>query len=90
MKSPLKSFLLWVCLPFSALAADPTTPMIDIEPKLLNPPPQASQVVMPTEDTHATAMPGSASDDFAFVNKDPKGGGPVPRTESALPHLEGF
>lgn len=91
MKPPLKSLLLWVCLPFSALAADQSTPMADIEPQLLSTPVQARKVIVPLEDVPDPAMAGSASDDFAFVNKGPTGNGSTATgPAAAMPYLEGF
>lgn len=90
MKSFLKSLVLSACLPFTALAADQSTPMADIEPKPLHAPSRASQAAMLAEEAPAPAMGGSASDDFAFVNKDPKGNAALSGSEVVLPHLEGF
>ena len=64
--------------------------MADIEPQSLHAPSRASQAAMPAEEAPAPAMAGSASDDFAFVNKDPKSSAPLTGPEAALPHLEGF
>lgn len=91
MKLPLKSFLLWICLHFSALAADQGTPMADIEPQSLSSSPQASKFVAPAEEASAPAAAGSGLDDFAFTNKGSTGSGnPLTGPEAALPHLEGF
>ncbi len=90
MKSSLKSLLLWVCLSYSALAADLSVLMADIEPKPLNSPPQASKIVIPFDEAPETAEAGSALDDFAFANKAPNGSSPATGPAAAMPHLEGF
>lgn len=91
MKSLLTSLLLWVCLPLSALAADLSVPMADIEPKSHNSPSRASQLAMPLDEDPVPAEAGSASDDFAFVNKGSAGSGSTATgPAAAMPYLEGF
>jgi hypothetical protein len=80
----------------SAIAADPTVPMADIEPKPAIAPKAIIFDTNPAE--QATVQSGATLDDFAFAAKGqnnlPEGsqqnGSQTMEPQRHLPHLEGF
>lgn len=96
MKPSLKYALLLILLPYPALAADPSVPYADIEPRAVNAEAPAAQASIPDEVVPVPS--GSVLDDFAFTNKNQnqlaKDGkqsqGQISDPQGALPLLEGF
>ncbi len=96
MKPSLTCALLLTLLPYAALAADPSVPYADIEPRAINAEAPASHSSIPEEVVPVPS--GSVLDDFAFANKnqsplskdDQQSQGQINNHQGALPHLEGF
>jgi hypothetical protein len=96
MKSLLIYAVLLASFSCSAIAADPATPMADIEPRLANAGPVERPVALPAQDAPGPASSGL--DDFSLAvrghNIPPKGdelnsSQPL-QPQRHLPHLEGF
>ena len=96
MKSSLIYAVLLASLSCSAIAADPATPMADIEPRLANAGAVERPVTLPAQDAPGPASTGL--DDFSLavkgLNTPPNGdqlnsSQPL-EAQRHLPHLEGF